>query len=257
MSPLATAPAALTAAAGDRRAAYLTEVLRTLYPGGPAAGGEEYLVLPHARRPRLLVPAGARRAAATAVRYGGEPGSWHARLLRTTIAAALRAGGGGLLGARVRVETAGSVAPHLRKLLGAPVLLGIHIGPARANRKPVLQLLGPAGEMVGYAKLGIGPLTDALVRAETAALTALAYPRLARVTVPQVRHAGRWSGHPLLVQSAVPVWRPRAALRPERLALAMRELAGCLGTSSEPLASSRYWRQLRLRLGVVDRKSVV
>jgi hypothetical protein len=247
MSPLSTAPSRLTGQDARLRTAYLAEVVRTLYPAG--AGDTGYLVLPHARRPRLLVPAGSRRAAAAAVRHFTEPGTRRARLARHAAAAALRTGAAhALLPGRVRVELAGSVHPHLQELLESRLALAVHIGPARANRKPVLQLLSPDGEPVGFAKLGTGPLTRALVRAETAALTVLAELRLRQLTVPRLRHAGQWRDHQLLVQSALPVWRPRASLHPLRLALAMRELAYSCGTTGSPLAHSPYWQRLHDRL---------
>lgn len=248
MSPLPTAPARPAAQDAQLRNAYLAEVIQTLYPAG--AGASAFLVLPHPRRPRLLVPAGSRRAGAAAVRHYAEPQSWRARLIRGTVAAAVRTGTAGmLLRGRVRVETAGSLQQHLRELLDTPVVLGIQIGPARANRKPVLQLLSPAGETIGFAKLGTGPLTRTLVRAETGALTALSQLRLRQLTVPEVLYAGRWRDHELLVQSAVPVWRRRAALDPDRLALAMRELAySCGGASEGALATSTYWQRLHDRI---------
>ena len=58
------------------------------------------------------------------------------------------------------------------------MLVSLHLGPARANRKPVLQLIAPDGETLGFAKLGIGPLTRRLVRAETTALSALGVGRI-------------------------------------------------------------------------------
>ena len=70
-------------------------------------------------------------------------------------------------------------------MLGRPALLSIHIGPARANRKPVLQLLGAGGEALGYAKLGVDPLTRALVDAEAAALVRLSTVPLGPVTVAE------------------------------------------------------------------------
>lgn len=244
------------------RTSYLDQVLRTLYPGGPPAGCPgpapppeyaEFLVLPPGRRPRLLVPAGAPRAAAAAVRYATEPGSRRSRLARSALAAGLRSGvAERLLPHRVRVDTAGSVEPHLRELLGRPATLAIHIGPVRANRKPVLQLLSPTGEAIGFAKLGTGPLTRRLVRAETAALAALAPLRLRELTVPEVLHSGSWRGHQLLVQSVVPVWRRRAALCRERLARAMREVAGCCGTRAGELATSPYWQRLQERVAAVS-----
>jgi hypothetical protein len=71
------------------------------------------------------------------------------------------------------------------------------------------------------------------------------------VTVPSVAHAGQWRGHQVLVQTALPVWRPRAPLAADRLARAMREVAGCCGTSRGWLATSPYWAELRERLAAV------
>jgi hypothetical protein len=72
------------------------------------------------------------------------------------------------------------------------------------------------------------------------------------LTVPKVLHAGQWRGHQVLVQSALPVWRPRAALTNERLVAAMREVSGCCGTSRSWLATSPYWSELRERLDAVS-----
>lgn len=257
MSPVRTAPAMLAADDAARRAQYLHEVLRLLYPS--AGSGErtiaEYVVVPDARRPRLLVPVGSRRIAAAAVRRYTEPQSRLSRLKRDAVVAALRTGASAvLLRDRVRITgsgTADTVEAYLRAALGVDLALSVHIGPARANRKPVLQLLAPDGSTLGFAKLGTGPLTRRLVRAETAALTALAHVDLRHLTVPRVLHAGRWQGHQVLVQQALPIWRPRSALAPDRLAAAMREVAGCCGIASGWLGTSPYWAELRNRLADV------
>jgi hypothetical protein len=109
-------------------------------------------------------------------------------------------------------------------------------------------LLSPDGETVGFGKLGIGPLTRSLVRAETHALNALGQIDIAGVSVPRVLHAGAWRGHEVLVQSALPIWRPRTPLSTKRLAEAMREVAYCLGVETGPLAGAVYWKTLRSRL---------
>ena len=140
--PVKTAPAALTAGDSALRTQYLTEVLALLYPDpcttGPAAGETvaEYLVVPDARRPRLLVPAASRRVAAAAVRRYAEPQSRAARLKRDAVVAALRTGASGvLLRDRIRVTgpAAAGIDAHLKTALGRELHVSIHIGPARAN----------------------------------------------------------------------------------------------------------------------------
>jgi hypothetical protein len=261
VSPVKTAPAELTASNAELRAQYLREVLALLYPepcstqpGGPGDPIAEYLVVPDAKRPRLLVPTVSRRVAAAAVRRYAEPQSRGAKLKRDAVVAALRTGASSvLLRDRVRVTgpTGDSIDGYLREALGRELALSIHIGPARANRKPVLQLIAPDGDTFGFGKLGTGPLTQRLVRAETAALNALGTVGLTKLTVPTVLHAGVWRGMQVLIQSALPVWLPRAPLSPQRLIGAMLDIAGCCGYSTGTLAGSPYIKEVRGRLAAV------
>ncbi len=254
-----TAPAQLTAGDAELRGQYLREVLALLYPhcstddpGSPKVA--EYLVIPDARRPKLLVPMGSRRVAVAAVRRFTEPQSRLAKLKRDAVVMALRSGAWpALLRDRVRLGagTGGagdSIDGYLRETLGTELSLSVHIGPARANRKPVLQLLDRFGQTIGFAKLGTGPLTRRLVRAETAALNALSHVKLATVTVPTVLHAGQWHGHQVLVQSPLPIWQPREPLTSQRLVDAMLEVANACGMTQGWLATSPYWADLRSRL---------
>ncbi|WP_433300841.1 hypothetical protein ACQP2F_04405 [Actinoplanes sp. CA-030573] len=261
MSPVKTAPAELTAGDAALRTKYLTEVLDLLYPwpcrtdGSPGTPIAEYLVVPDARRPRLLVPAESRKVAAAAVRRYAEPQSRAAKLKRGAVVAAVRTGASAVL-LRDRVRVTGpyssSIDGYLSERLGRELSVSVHIGPARANRKPVLQLIGPEGDTFGFGKLATGPLTQTLVRAETAALTALASSGLTKLTVPRVLHAGEWRGLPVLIQSALPVWLPRAPLTPRRLVAAMLDIAGCCGFTTAALASSPYWHELRARIAAVS-----
>ncbi len=148
--------------------------------GRPAASGPddiELTVLPGLREPRLVVPRD-RRASAAALRGYGVPGSPLARVAARTLAVALRAGAGRLVPhdrLAVRVPAgAPTIESHLRAVLGRPVLVSMHLGAPRANRKPVLQVLTPAGGTIAYAKIGVNSLTSSLVQAEHDALTRLA-----------------------------------------------------------------------------------
>jgi hypothetical protein len=264
LSPVKTAPAELTAGDAALRTQYLAEVLDLLYPqpcrtdGSPGTPIAEYLVVPDARRPRLLVPTTSRRVAAAAVRRYAEPQSRTAKLKRDAVVAAVLTGASGVL-LRDRVRVTGpysrSIDGYLSEALGRELAVSVHIGPARANRKPVLQLISPEGDTFGFGKLGTGPLTQRLVRAETAALTALGSSGLTKLTVPQVVHAGQWRGLQVLIQSALPVWLPRAPLTPRRLVGAMLDIAGCCGYTQGTLAASSYWHELRQRLAAVGDRS--
>lgn len=250
------------------RGGYLRDVVRLLYPEPctvtlpgerPAAGGAplvgEYTAVPDERRARLLAPARPTRVAVGAVRRYAEPQSRAGRWARHAVVAAMRSGASSvLLRDRVRVHApdgADHINSYLRSELGAEVALSVQIGPARANRKPVLQLLDPAGHTIGYAKLSVNALTGDLVRAESRALAALATRPLTHLAVPTLLHAGRWRDHDVLVCSALPVWRRRAPLAPDRLAAAMGDLARSGGTTRGPAGQSRYWIRLRARLAAV------
>ncbi|MFI0792162.1 hypothetical protein ACH4OY_05575 [Micromonospora rubida] len=238
---------------GDGRSAYLGELAGLIWPA-PAepelsrGGGKGWVVVPSAARPRLLIPTGSPRAAASAVRHSTEAVGRKARLVRRGLATTFRLGLGPLVFRdRLVVGTAGgTLDAYLAEVLGTRSLVSMHIGPARANRKPVLQLLDPHGRALGYAKLGVDPLTRALVDAEAAALRRLAGLPLGPVTVAGLLHHGEWHGHALMVQEALPVRLPRAnpaaAEAAERAA--MVTVAGCLGLRRQSYAGSGHAARL-------------
>ncbi len=244
---------------------YLREVVDILWPHplttsiGPIAAApgrlvRDFIALPNTRKPRLLLPAQCPRAAATAIRRYSEPRSRLARIRLELLALSMRSGAvSSLLRDRVRVRTSNSDAEnsienYLSSALGTTVLISLYVGPARANRKPVLSLLSPKGELLGFAKIGINALTRRLVLAEAATLSALASNSFQHTTIPTLLHAGQWAGQEVLVQSALPVWRSRATLGEHRLAESMLEIAHVDGTSQQELSSSRYGEALSARV---------
>jgi hypothetical protein len=214
-------------------------------------GERDFIVLPFARHPRLLVPAG-RRASVAAVRRYGEPGSVKAWVGSRMLALALAAGAATVgLGGRLRVYApAGTdtIEAYLSAVLGHDVLISTHLGAARANRKPVLQLLTAQGEAAGFAKISVNPLTRDLILAERLALDTLATAQFRGLTVPRVLHHGQWQGREVLVMNALPVWRRRKALSPGQLSAAMAEVAAVGGRGRGPLAGSTFLVRLRSRL---------
>jgi hypothetical protein len=235
-----------------RRATYLAEVVDQLYPAASAGEGpaRPYIVVPGRRKPRVLIPAADRKVAAAALSRYARPAARGARLKRDAAVMALRLGLDRLLlPHRVKVGGAEGIDDHLAAVLGHEVHLSIHIGPARANRKPVLQILDGDANTVAFAKLGVNPLTRELVDAETAATKRLSeFCELRLLRVPRLLHAGNWNGHNLMVTSALPAWEAPADLGPARRTAAMRELADACGTSRFPLGESDYAARLRTRL---------
>ncbi|HEV7657218.1 MAG TPA: hypothetical protein VGP36_21160 [Mycobacteriales bacterium] len=240
----------------DDRVAYLRELVPLLWPAPATAtlgrarhagARRSYLILPSLAHPRLLVPRRTTRAAGGAVRGYGEQSSTARRLAVRLAAAALRTGAGDrLVPDRLEIGAGDTIEDHLSRELGRPVLMSLHLGPARANRKPVLQLLDGDGRTVGYAKVATTVLTGRLVAAETATLRMLAKAGLRQVTPPKALSGGSWRGLEILVQSPLPVRRPR---RPsdERLAAATAEVAAVGGISTEPV-DGPYVRGLRKRV---------
>jgi hypothetical protein len=113
---------------------------------------------------------------------------------------------------------------HLGDVLGQSVVASATLTPARANRKPVLQLLDLRGRTIAFAKIGVNELTRKLVRAETQTLGVLSTARLRRIQSPVVLHAGTWRDLDVLVLSPLPVWQGVAAGSAD-LGAGMRELA--------------------------------
>ncbi len=247
--------------ASQDRADYLRGICELLWPAParaeladrpPAVPGDaSMIVLPGLRNPRLVVPTG-RRPAAAAVRRYGEPASVRSALTARMLSATLASGiGPRLIRGRVTVRVppgAETIESRLSSVLGQSVVVSVHLGAARANRKPVLQLLTAAGETIGFAKVGVNPLTTDLVRGEHQALSRLHAAGFRQLRAPRVLGYDSWNGLEILVLSALPVWQKRLPLPPGRLDLAMAEVMRLAGITESPLAASEYWSLLAARL---------
>ena len=219
-------------------------------PAGARIGSapRTFLVLPSARRPKVLVPAGARGlAVATAIRSSAAD-SQTRRLSRRGLAALLRLGMSRAFPDRVIVHpapTTTSIEDYLAEFAGEPVRLTVAIGSARANRKPVLHAYTATGTEIGFVKVGTTVLANQLIRSEAATLRRLAEHGLTALDVPPVRRHGRWHDHEVLLLGALPTGGHAPRVLP---LAAMREIAGIAATAAEPLAGGPWFTGLPDRI---------
>lgn len=242
------------------------EVLQALWPppariarGGrlrrPGAGSAAMVVLPSARRPVVLIPRRPSRAASSALRHYKASADTRGRAKLRAAAFAARLGAAVFAPDQVRIEGGTSgISGYLREALGRDAVFSLHIGPARANRKPVLQALAPDGEPLGFVKVGVTPLTCELVRAEAAALSLLNGTPLTRLRSPHLLHHGTWQGHEVMVQEPFRGGRPAADHT--EVAGAMAELASVRGLRRMRAVTSPYWRRLRPRLDALPQREL-
>jgi hypothetical protein len=243
----------------DRRA-YLRSLVELLWPGAPlrwgtattgaASGERQYLLFPSGKRPTVMAPAAPTAGLAEVLRRYKPSAGWRTQAQLESLATAARTGvlRAWPYAAFVGAATGPTIESYLGAALGEPVAITVYTSPPRANRKPVLRILTAAGRPLGFAKLGVNPLTSALVGAEAAALRRLARADLATVVVPELLHEGRWNGIDVVVQRELAVARPQA-LDPVRLRAAVTELASLDMAGPAPAAGSPYLRDLRLEAG--------
>lgn len=214
-------------------------------PGRDPRAVREFAFLPSADRPRLLLPAGLPAAAAAALRRYSHDLGTRQRATRVVAATAVRAGLADRA-LRDRLHASGdgeSIEDRLTELLGRPVVVSVSLGPARANRKPILHALTPRGEPVAFVKVGDTAMARDLIEGEAAALGHLARRSLRALRVPEILHHGDWRGLSLLVLS--PLRTGALSFRPRRTApvAAMRELTG--DTRRGPLGASAFWARFQ------------
>jgi hypothetical protein len=219
----------------------------------------EFAFLPNAQRPRLIVPVGVPAAAAAAMRRYSQALSGTERYGRAVLALVLRSGlGERLLPDRVRISVRGdedglrSVEDVLGDALGERVVVSLGLGNRRANQKPILHVLTPAGRTRAFVKVGDTEMARALVRGEADALRRVAALPLTLVSPPKVLGLTRWNGLDLLVLSPLATSpQRRGPTRNEPPYAAIEELATAAGVEAGPLARSAFWGRTRAGVAAV------
>jgi hypothetical protein len=250
-------------ASGDTRMPsdtdYLTDVMALLWP---SRTGGDLAVVPSLNHPRLVAPWSPWRATAGALRRNGETLSRRDAIRQRVLLLSMRCGvGQRLLAERVRLDTGQAtqgpgIETHLETILGQPVLISLRIGPARANRKPVLRVLSRTGQTLAYAKIGINPVTSRLVNAEADNLKLVAAAGLRSITTPRLLDASAWNGLDVLVQSPLSAAAGHREPIPGQLAAAMVELARVAGTTTSVVSGSAWWARLLDRAGATSGDAV-
>lgn len=224
-------------------------------PAAPRTVWEQYLVLPGARHPRLLVPAGDLPAARRMI-------ASHSRL------ATRRAQ---VMGAMARGSALSFIplASWLHTLSVSseteerPRLLVDEIGQAlgydgrlramftvrepTAQTKPVFGLFSARGETVAYAKMGVSPATARFVQGEAAVLREVE-GRLTTVLAPRLLAETTWFGDPVSILAPLPADATRYDESPDTMVDPLREVAHSGEYGECPLAQSSYAADFGKRL---------
>lgn len=210
----------------------------------------EYLLIPSAHRPRLMPPAGAPRAAAAIVRRRYGSGGLFGRLAVDAVAALVRLGLADIVGGtRLRMTAPidadlDDIETALGDVLGTRVLVGLHVGTARVNRKPVLHAVDQAGHTLAFVKVGHTDAARELVRREAATLQRLETQAFTTLQLPRVVDLVTWHGLDLLVLTVVPGRPARASVRNVPYA-AMREVANAGDAHTGQIHDSTFVKRLR------------
>lgn len=171
--------------AQDDELAWLEAVL-----GGAGTGpSTTYLVRPSADAPQLLIPIAPRVVAAAAMRRHHDARSARERVQGLAGRLIARTGALRFTGGQILERPPFQMLNDLERALGEPrVMAAISLGPRRRNRKPVLQLIRPDGDPIGFAKVGWSDLTRDLVTNEGHWLTEVEGKLPSGIIAPGVLH---------------------------------------------------------------------
>ena len=234
-----------------------SSVVAALWPGAdlsPRGRGTRYLAGPSVSDPRFLLPAD-RRSAESVLRHFRSGGSPSARRRVALLRAALRTTGGWPAVRGVAVDggrDGDTIEAWVASLLGPGTSMGIHLGPPRANRKPILQVLDRDGAPVAVGKVGTSPLTSRLVATEATALGALSAHPVDGVVIPRLLHHGGFHDAGAVLMSYLPLSHATGDVDQARLTAAMVSVARALGTRALPPAEAPWHADLRERASAIE-----
>ncbi|MEP6800031.1 MAG: hypothetical protein ABI890_17870 [Lapillicoccus sp.] len=250
---------------------YLLEVVDQLWPGGrvstgrllsrpvaSAPGAVSFFALPRASAPSMLIPADSREVTSTALREAKTGSTPHRRRLLRGLSVAARLGLASAFAERVTVVPGSSLPEDsllswLSDRLDQPLNISMSSSPPRANRKPVLHLIGDDGETVAFVKVGHNTLTRRLVRAEGEALLHLGTRPAPRIRTPAVLLHDQWEEMEILVLEPLVPSGAQGEHLPADLSDIMSGFARRGAVQSSDFASSSYLERLRRRIdGVLD-----
>lgn len=213
-----------------------------------------FIAIPSWDDARMFLPKEPRLASA-ALKRARRTVTHRDRIMTVGASLALKLGFGRVLG------ESGGLAPDrpsiedvLAELVGQPVVPAVFLGPPRANRKPVLQVMDRAGELLGVAKLGTSDLSDRLVRAEAENLARVATFGLTRIIHPVVMGVRDWQGHPLVLQTPLRIWEQGSGDDPRARFQALAEIARAAGSRVEAWNTTGHRAELTQRIeSIADR----
>lgn len=210
----------------------------------------EYLAVGPPGRPTFLLPRD-RRVAAAACRAYNALRPAPVRRRRAAVSAVVGAGLGPAMGGPVVIEgppvlqDAPPLLDELAEVLGVDDLhAAVGLGEVDEWWTPVLQLFDGAGRPVGFAKVGLTPLTAAMVHNEGRVLESLRRRPPLALTVPRLVARGGWGSAEVVLTAPLP-----ADVRAVDRSLPPQCPLSAHGATTR-VVGGRWWDTLSSRLAV-------
>ncbi|MCZ2402937.1 hypothetical protein IV498_07000 [Paenarthrobacter sp. Z7-10] len=196
-----------------------------------------------------MIPAGNPRAAAASMRRYSAAISLRETVQRLALSVGLQVGAAqALLPDRVQLAAGAgaSLVSHLEAVFSEPVSVSLSVGPARANRKPVLQVFDRKGRSLAFVKVGDSPTASTHVLREAESLKVLGSRGFSQFEPPSLIHLGAWEGMTVLVMSALDTGPGARGIGLGRMRQrALEELGAAFEQQPVPLPQTPMWSRLR------------